>query len=473
MQAGVVVERQAPHDCKQLVCDGRGQVFPRADPSDVPADDSNACTEEACENDQPVHAAVAAGVACGTERVCTGTGICGVCIPAAVRCGAGGPETCSAQGEWEAHGACAMREPACSDGKCVAIRKVAVGRRTACGVLGDGRLRCTGQPPSGPPAPINGLFANEIALGEDHTCALLPDGSVRCWGDNRCGQLGETGPDRNGAAIVPGLTGVRHIAAGGSTTCAVLADGQVRCWGRNDKGQRGDGTLTALPKGFVLTPASGSTGLLDDASKAIDLVAGADHACLLGTNRQVACWGSDAHGKLGRGPLVPLQPINPKKPPKPAKPPGGVVRGVKATTVAVGFAHACAIMTDTTIACWGDDEKGQIGDGGNATRNVPARVPNVKGAIAIAVGDAHSCALIDGGSVLCWGDNAVGQLGDGTTNTARSPVRVPSISGAVAIAAGGASTCAMLGDGQVFCWGVAGLGKNPATSRTEPVPVAW
>ncbi len=40
-----------------------------------------------------------------------------------------------------------------------------------------------------------------------------------------------------------------------------------------------------------------------------------------------------------------------------------------------------------------------------------------KSAKALAVGDAHTCALLTTGSVACWGYNGYGQLGNGDAVT--------------------------------------------------------
>jgi alpha-tubulin suppressor-like RCC1 family protein len=66
----------------------------------------------------------------------------------------------------------------------------------------------------------------------------------------------------------------------------------------------------------------------------------------------------------------------------------------------------------------------------------------------------HTCALASDGSLWCWGDNSSGQLGDGTWETKAAPVQVASPgSGLVQLTAGGNSTCALQRDGALWCWG--------------------
>ena len=47
---------QTPGDCQLAVCDGSGRQFQLTDVGDLPADDSNPCTEEICNGDTPEHA---------------------------------------------------------------------------------------------------------------------------------------------------------------------------------------------------------------------------------------------------------------------------------------------------------------------------------------------------------------------------------------------------------------------------------
>src|SRR5262249_42382285 len=65
------------------------------------------------------------------------------------------------------------------------------------------------------------------------------------------------------------------------------------------------------------------------------------------------------------------------------------------------------------------------------------------------------CALLDDKTVACWGFNQRGQLGTGTADQAfhATPERVVGLSDVVALRQGWDTTCAILGSGGVKCWG--------------------
>lgn len=119
----------------------------------------------------------------------------------------------------------------------------------------------------------------------------------------------------------------------------------------------------------------------------------------------------------------------------------------------------CAVKQDSTVACWGDDRAGQLGDGTTSDRLTATRVIHLSGAIALAAGAAHSCALTQDGAVACWGDNNQGQLGDGSDINRLTPTPVQGLAQVTAIAAGDRHSCAVKQDGGEACWGYNGQGE--------------
>ncbi|MDQ4062877.1 MAG: hypothetical protein M3122_03070, partial [Actinomycetota bacterium] len=146
--------------------------------------------------------------------------------------------------------------------------------------------------------------------------------------------------------------------------------------------------------------------------------------------------------------------------------------------------------TFTTVAAWGDNFLGQLGNGvplpypedGRST--MPVEVSNLEGAElkAISAGSSFSLALKNDGTVLAWGLNQDGELGDGTNTDSSTPVQVkdpndPSgyLSGVSAIAAGSSHSLALKSDGTVWAWGSnfsGQLGDGTTTDSTQPVKVA-
>src|SRR5258706_10138068 len=94
------------------------------------------------------------------------------------------------------------------------------------------------------------------------------------------------------------------------------------------------------------------------------------------------------------------------------------------------------VRDDTTLAAWGYNSNGQIGDGTYLDRSFPVLVTGLNGVKAATGGAFHSLALKANGSVWAWGLNDDGQLGDGTEQSHILPVLVPGLSGVAGVAAG-------------------------------------
>ena len=370
---------------------------------------------------------------------------------------------------------------------------ISAGVGFTCAVLSSGAVDCWGADGRGElgsgtltnslvPVAVPGI-ANAVAVsaGLDHACAILADGSARCWGANDFGQLG-AGPTAatGGPTTVPGLS-VSTITAGGSSTCAVLIDYSARCWGDNSSGQLGDDTTTdrssPVPvSGIPPHQTIAFDPLPDSVSGDAPFTLGAAAASLLPVIYSASgdCTASGSTLTLtgeGRCTVTASQTGDPTWDPASDTAQSFTVASPSMAPVGVssGDAHACVVLANGTVRCWGDNYWGELGDGTNTSRSAAEPVPGIDDAVAVAAGGWMTCALHRGGTVSCWGHQA-GVAGDDTT----TPMAVPGITTAMAISAGVQHTCALLADGTIRCWGGNGrgeLGDGTTTFRYVPVAV--
>ena len=148
--------------------------------------------------------------------------------------------------------------------------------------------------------------------------------------------------------------------------------------------------------------------------------------------------------------------------------------------LSLGLNHACAILDDGDLKCWGLDGNGQLGNGGSTTADQtspPSTAIDLgtgRTAVAVAAGQWHTCAILDNADLKCWGQDTYGQLGDGGTNTDRCALnhsdRLGTGRTAVAVSGGWHHTCAILDNGDLKCWGRDNHGQlgNGGPPTTKP-----
>jgi alpha-tubulin suppressor-like RCC1 family protein len=142
----------------------------------------------------------------------------------------------------------------------------------------------------------------------------------------------------------------------------------------------------------------------------------------------------------------------------------------------LGVSHACALGTDMTLSCWGSDDLYQLGDDLRQSTLYPRKLASPTSAAEVAGGDAHNCA-VSANDVLCWGNNTNGQLGDGTLSARGTPAPAKDLAGRVSsVSAGQGFTCVVLLDGDARCWGSnmqGQLGDGTTVDRYVPTRIAW
>jgi alpha-tubulin suppressor-like RCC1 family protein len=360
---------------------------------------------------------------------------------------------------------------------------VSAGGAGACSLGAGGSVKCWGGG-TGTPHEIKGISGatsvstsdefNTSMRGEPESCVRLNDGRVECWQD------GAPHP-------VEGITTATAIAVARDHACALLRSGHIFCWGLNFNGDLGDGdeARSSMPKQVLgiddatsvsvsegntcATRATGDafcwgsnwSGLLGAGapisgysavpveipgiSEAIEVAVGAvneqTHACALLRDGTVMCWGTE-------GPDTPQ-----------------AAYGISdAVAISAGAAQSCALLATGHLTCWGWDGYGQLGS--------PDAVTALPPATQVSAGAEYTCATLKAGGVDCWGDNSAGELGRGTVGFAFTPVPVEGMNSAIEVSAGGGTTCARLSNGTVQCWGLGSYsgGAPNESSSPETVP---
>ena len=184
------------------------------------------------------------------------------------------------------------------------------------------------------------------------------------------------------------------------------------------------------------------------------------HTCVLWTttgphSSKVSCWGSNSYGELGLGHTNPIV--------DGAGEMGQALESVlamsgytTATGGASGGQHACAVLNDTgNLVCWGRNLYGL------ATGLVTPPVA----ALQVACGNNFTCVLLSNHTIACWGQNSQGQMGIGHTNdvttgpSQRAWGSDPSLTQVSVVACGSAHICASLSSGVLYCWSFNNLGQ--------------
>jgi alpha-tubulin suppressor-like RCC1 family protein len=198
------------------------------------------------------------------------------------------------------------------------------------------------------------------------------------------------------------------------------------------------------------------------------VAAGGGHTCALLDDSTVRCWGDNARGQLGNGEMGGIEPT-----------PVVVIGLNNANVIFAGAQHTCAIDQTGGFVCWGANDDGQIGNdtfGGEQLSYI--QVGGLTNVQLATLGSNFTCAYgqLNGESgVYCWGGATKGQLGNASTTNTYAPTSAVLLSSnaVLSLSAGDSHACASLDDGNLQCWGNNSDGQlgNTAAGSMEAVPL--
>lgn len=289
---------------------------------------------------------------------------------------------------------------------------IGVTRGGPCAIAANGTIGCATSDPGNAlaQAPAGNTW-EEIVGGKDHACARDAAGAVVCWGDENDGQLD-----------VPAGLVATTLAANGDDTCAVTDDGDVVCWGDILDGypyhlRLRESVLEVRGVGFLELCVRTTAGAWDCASGV-----GSTFVPPVGPGpfQAIDTW-TNAICTIAEGEIAcSIRDIAEQTPWLP------VPTGTDFAELAVGQEHACALRTDGTPVCWGDDTYGQA---------TPPRGATFEELCATR---DRTCGRRPDGTAVCWGA--------GTTDRPNPQTKYQQLACSVNIG------CGLTEEGAVSCW---------------------
>jgi alpha-tubulin suppressor-like RCC1 family protein len=217
-------------------------------------------------------------------------------------------------------------------------------------------------------------------------------------------------------AVASMSSGVSYILAGGGNgTFALKDDGSVWGWGAIAGAnllERWYMDPSALP--YVTEPVPIVDGSLAPIAAVRQIRGTTYFTCGLDVQDRLLCWGNLPKSAGMERPQVDVATVvDLGGPPVPT------------TEISAGQDMMCRLRTDGGVDCMGVNDLGQLGDGTSTDRFAMAPVTGLRSpAMHIVSGSQHTCAILSDSTLWCWGSNRLGQLGVGDTTDRRVATQV-------------------------------------------------
>ena len=190
---------------------------------------------------------------------------------------------------------------------------------------------------------------------------------------------------------------------------ALLDNGDVVAWGRNHVGYLGTGNTTAMHSPTVIS--------LDSQRQVVSISGGKQHGCIGYDNGSVVCAGRDIYGQQGRNSA------------------GEPNDHDLQLHERLGESLDRSLWRDNTpvVPCWPTvlrsvgamaamDKWAMEPQARNHYPDDLVNTPSGRFIVDMSMSGSHACIVLDDGSVACWGLNNKGQLGLGNTTQQNQPV---------------------------------------------------
>ncbi|RYD33022.1 MAG: hypothetical protein EOP86_14340, partial [Verrucomicrobiaceae bacterium] len=181
----------------------------------------------------------------------------------------------------------------------------------------------------------------------------------------------------------------------GNDLVLVWAETRVVSWGANSNGELGDGSESDRRAAVLVSDAASASALFG--KTVLSISSGGGHSLALCSDGSIAAWGSNSSGQLGNnnssGPsYLPITVSTDQS--------SSYLSGKSVVAVSAGQSHSLALCSDGTVAAWGSNYNGAVGDGSAESRSSPVAVYAAdndsalfgKTVVAISAGNGHSLA---------------------------------------------------------------------------------
>ena len=312
-------------------------------------------------------------------------------------------------------------------------------------------------------------FWMDVDAGYTHSIAKSKDGDIYLWGSNLYGQLNDLTYEQKARPIgIAKLKDSNKTSAGLNQSGFILKDHNFISFGANAIGSAkgnfkdlsvgGNHTSVIKDNGTLWSYGSNSAGQLgnfgisdqstfvQEYSKATNWLqtsAGDSFNVAIQNNGTLWGWGKNDYGQIGNHVYnqvrQPYQEDN---------------NETNWKSVSAGGEHTCALKTDGTLVCFGNNEYGQLGDGtfdSNKTKRSQVINPDGNRWIRVDCGFNHTLALDSNNTLWGWGRNYYGELGQGDTTNRNTPQKI--LKNVQNFSAGQDFSLAILSDGTLWSWG--------------------